>query len=184
MQVTLESKFDNQSGYVKMTYDFVSGETYKRCQRCRRKKKLSKFDDSKESKDKKSATCIKCKVRERTRTNRYNKNHRKRAKEYSHEYYQDTKHRESAKVWQCLYGESRRGPTGILHGTGFCMLCDYLDPRGFENHHVIPHIDNDDDFMITLCASCHKIHHGGASQEKHMRSIQNAIEKSKRLWNE
>lgn len=183
IQVTLRSNFDDQSGYVKVEYDFTEGVKYKRCSYCRRKKKLSDFGDNIRSKDGKLSTCKKCHMKHIDDLKCYYIRHREKIKRRSYEQRQDPKYVYSMREWRFLYmAQPHTG--GFLWGTGFCILCDYDDPLGLENHHVVPHIDGEEDFIISLCGGCHKKYNAGSNQERHMKNVQNAIEKSKRIWKE
>ena len=175
IQVTLGSEFGSQKGYVKIEYDFTDLQKQKRCTDCGVMKNADEFCVDFRTPNRKRTQCKSC---AQTYSQRWKSENKERLFKTRRKYEKEAKERSFL-----IHRVSKNRHSGFLYGTGCCLLCMAIDPLILENHHIIPRKDSDDDFLISLCASCHRKYHSG-KQIIHMRAVQNAIEKNKKLWEE
>jgi hypothetical protein len=169
-------------------------EPLRRCSICKILKPMSQFRRRKSGNrsGKYERRCIEC---EKHRALQYREENPEKAKDTYKRYRENNpeKCKESIKRYRennsekIRTREKERGflcqnneytSSGFLNGTGCCLICGENHPLILENHHVYPQ----NDFVLSLCANCHKKYHAGNNQERHMIAILKAIEQTPFLW--
>lgn len=194
-QVSLDNFGENTLKGFKETvttvreYEFT--EPFRRCSICRTFKPLSEFRRIKSiGRIKKyRRECKECAVQT---TKEYRENNPEKAKESVRNYqinhpdaYRASLRKYHAKEeTKCHYKEQHflhgkgKPSVGYFQGGGVCVICGEIDPLVFENHHLFPN----NDFVMSLCGSCHKKYHAGTKRDLHMQAILRAIEGTPHLW--